>query len=60
MDVPFISSGAMTRAQYALVRKVESAASAQLADQYILAEVQSIRHRLARPGFSVVRSFRFV
>jgi len=47
MDVPFISSGAISRAHYALVRKVEAAASPQLADQYLLAEVDSIREQLA-------------
>ncbi|KAJ8474319.1 hypothetical protein ONZ51_g7305 [Trametes cubensis] len=47
MDVPFSSSGAMSRAHYALVRKIESA-TPQVADQLLLAEVQSIRHQLGR------------
>jgi hypothetical protein len=54
MDVPFISSGAISRAHYAIVRKVETATSSQLADQYLLAEVKSIRYRLAQPGLSMV------
>ncbi|KAI8989666.1 ARM repeat-containing protein [Trametes punicea] len=47
MDVPFSSSGAMTRAHYALVRKVESS-TIQAADQLLLAEVQTIRQQLGR------------
>jgi hypothetical protein len=56
MDVPFISSGAQSRAHYALVRKVESAASPQQADQYLLAEVKSIQNRISQPGLSIVGS----
>ncbi|KAI0723998.1 ARM repeat-containing protein [Cerioporus squamosus] len=47
MDVPFSSSGAMSRAHYALVRKIETA-SPQAADQILLAEVHSIRNQLTR------------
>ncbi|TBU35735.1 ARM repeat-containing protein [Dichomitus squalens] len=47
MDVPFSSSGAMSRAHYALVRKVETA-TPQAADQILLAEVQTIRNQLTR------------
>ncbi|KAI0707595.1 ARM repeat-containing protein [Earliella scabrosa] len=47
MDVPFSSSGAMSRAHYALVRKIETA-TPQAADQILLAEVQSIRNQLTR------------
>jgi AP-4 complex subunit epsilon-1 len=54
MDVPFISSGAISRGHYALVRKVESAESPQLADQYLVAEVRSTRQRLAHPALSLV------
>ncbi|KIM91944.1 hypothetical protein PILCRDRAFT_108 [Piloderma croceum F 1598] len=53
MDVPFISSGAQSRAHYALVRKVEGATSRQQADQYLLAEVKSIRDRIGQPGLSL-------
>ena len=56
MDVPFISSGAQSRAHYALVRKVEVATSLQQADQHLLAEVKSIRNRIAQPGLSLVGS----
>ena len=55
MDVAFISSGAQSRAHYTLVRKVEGASSLQQADQYLLAEVNSIRARLSQPGLSLVR-----
>ncbi|THH27495.1 hypothetical protein EUX98_g6686 [Antrodiella citrinella] len=46
MDVPFSSSGAMNRAHYALVRKVETALSAHAADAMLYAEVEVIQHRL--------------
>ena len=59
MDVPFISSGAQSRAHYALVRKVESADAPQQADHFLLAEVNAIRERLARPGLSLVRRTSF-
>ncbi|KIP09086.1 hypothetical protein PHLGIDRAFT_346214 [Phlebiopsis gigantea 11061_1 CR5-6] len=49
MDVPFLSSGAMSRAHYALVRNVEDATSPPMADQYLLEEVENIRSRLSRP-----------
>jgi hypothetical protein len=55
MDVPFISSGAMSRAHYALVRKVEAANSPQLADRYLLAEIESLKLRFEDPGLSLVR-----
>ncbi|KAH9952123.1 ARM repeat-containing protein [Amylocystis lapponica] len=53
MDVPFISSGAMSRAHYALVRKIETAQSPQLVDQILLAEVDSIRNHLALTASTV-------
>ncbi|TFY64690.1 hypothetical protein EVJ58_g2464 [Rhodofomes roseus] len=56
MDVPFVSSGAISRSQYALVRKVETAQTPQLADQYILAEVDSIRSQLSRSTLTLVRA----
>ncbi|KAI0282501.1 armadillo-type protein [Russula aff. rugulosa BPL654] len=52
MEVPFISSGASSRAHYVLVRKVELAQSTQQADDYLLEEVVALRDRLSRPGFS--------
>lgn len=55
MDVPFISSGAQSRAHYALVRKVETATSPQQADRFLVTEVKVIRDRLAQPGLSLVR-----
>ena len=57
MDVPFISSGATSRGHYALVRRVESADTPQLADQHLIAEVQSTRQRLAHPALTLVSGF---
>lgn len=54
MEVPFISSGAMSRAHYTLVRKVETASSPSEADQHLLAEVENIRDRLLRSTTTVV------
>lgn len=54
MEVPFISSGALSTTHYALVRHVEEAASAQEADTFLMTEVASIRERLARPGLTTV------
>ena len=48
MEVPFISSGAISRAHYALVRKVETATSVPAADQVLLTEIETIRERLGR------------
>ncbi|KAJ7209609.1 armadillo-type protein [Mycena pura] len=53
MDVPFVSSGALNRAHYVLVRNVESAPSPEMADSYILKEVESIRHRFRHPATSL-------
>jgi hypothetical protein len=55
MDVPFISSGAMSRAHYALVRNVENAASPQAADHILLNELDVIRRNLQQPHLSIVR-----
>ncbi|KAI6000552.1 armadillo-type protein [Pisolithus albus] len=49
MDVPFTSSGAMSRAHYSLVRRVETAASIQAADGVILDEINTIRSTLQQP-----------
>lgn len=49
-----MSSGAMSRAHYALVRKVELAGSASAVDQIVLAEVEVIRGRFARSVSSIV------
>ncbi|CDO72933.1 hypothetical protein BN946_scf185002.g118 [Trametes cinnabarina] len=54
MDVPFSASGAMSRAHYALVRKIE-AATPQAADQLLLAEVDRIRHHLARSTLTLCK-----
>lgn len=49
MDVPFASSGAMSRAHYGLVRRVETAASVQAADRVVLDEINTIRSTLQQP-----------
>ena len=54
MEVPYSSSGALSRAHYALVRKVELAQTVQQADGYLYEELAVIRARLSRPGFSSV------
>jgi AP-4 complex subunit epsilon-1 len=55
MDVPFINSGALSRAQYSLVRKVESAQSPQAVDQILLSEINGIKHHFVAGGLSLVR-----
>jgi AP-4 complex subunit epsilon-1 len=54
MDVPFHSSGAMSRAHYAIVRKVESAPTIQSGDQHIFLEVNFIQERLANSKLQLV------
>ena len=54
MDVPFLSSGALSRAHYALVRQVENAASLQVVDDTLLVQVASIRKQLAGRQLSMV------
>lgn len=53
MDVPFLSSGAMSRVHYSLIRRVEAASSAQAADQTLLSEIQVIRTTLEQPHLSI-------
>ncbi|KAJ7668431.1 armadillo-type protein [Mycena polygramma] len=53
MDVPFVESGALSRAHYTLVKNVESSPSPEMADSYILKEVESIRRRFRLPTISV-------
>ena len=54
MDVPFHSSGAMSRSHYAIVRKVESASTIQSGDQHIFLEINSIQGQLAHPKLQLV------
>jgi len=54
MDVPFHSSGAMSRAHYAIVRKVESSISIQSADQDLFLEIKSIKVQLSHPRLQIV------
>ena len=54
MDVPFLSSGALSRAHYALVRQVENAASLQAVDDVLLVQVAAIRKQFAGRPLSMV------
>lgn len=60
MDVPFLTSGAMSRAHYALIRRVETATSPSAVDQTVLAEIEAIRARFARGVSNMVRLSRSV
>jgi AP-4 complex subunit epsilon-1 len=46
MDVPFLSSGAVNRQHYVLVRKVEESSTPQAADDLLHNQVQVIRGQL--------------
>jgi len=50
MNIPFSSSGALSRRHYALIRSVESATSFQEADNHLQAEIRSLRSALTRPA----------
>jgi len=54
MDVPFHSSGAISRAYYAIVRKVETADTTQTADQHIFLEIKTLKDKFAYPNVSTV------
>ncbi|KAF9445900.1 ARM repeat-containing protein [Macrolepiota fuliginosa MF-IS2] len=56
MDVPFISSGALSRAHYALVRKVEESTSEGVVNRVLEAEVRSIRTQLTQPSLPLKQS----
>ncbi|KAF6760074.1 hypothetical protein DFP72DRAFT_94804 [Ephemerocybe angulata] len=48
MEVTFAASGALSRAHYSIVRKVESATSVQQADQALAQEIKTVHGRLSR------------
>lgn len=54
MDTTFASSGALSRAHYAIVRQVEEASSVQEADQALAFEVKRVHERLARAAPTIV------
>ncbi|KIY63566.1 ARM repeat-containing protein [Cylindrobasidium torrendii FP15055 ss-10] len=56
MEVPFRSSGALSRQQYALVRKIEEEKSSQAADQLILAEIDAVKKQITHPQLSLQES----
>ncbi|KAF4621331.1 hypothetical protein D9613_000541 [Agrocybe pediades] len=53
MDIPFHSSGALSRAHYTIVRKVESAPTVQSADQHIFLEIKSTHIQLSHPKLTL-------
>lgn len=55
MDIPFVSSGALSRAHYAIVRKVECATSPQEANTHLSAEIKLIARQFQTP-VSIVRN----
>ena len=56
MDVPFSSSGALSRAHYGIVRKVELASTPQHADQLLALEVKATHERLSQRSLKTVRA----
>ncbi len=52
MDITFNNSGAINRAHFALVQKVESATSPSIADDAIIQEIDAIRRRFSKPSFT--------
>jgi hypothetical protein len=55
MDIPFTSSGALSRAHYGIVSKVETASSPQYADQMLALEVKATHQRLSQRSLKSVR-----
>lgn len=55
MDIPFSSSGALSRAHYGIVRKVETASSPQYADQMLALEIKATHERLSQRSLKPVR-----
>ncbi|KAL1756265.1 hypothetical protein FB107DRAFT_274085 [Schizophyllum commune] len=53
MNVPFASSGALSRRHYKLVSDVENAATMQAADQFLLAEINHIQRRARSADLSL-------
>lgn len=53
MNVPFASSGALSAAHYALVRRVELSETPEAADEHLRSEIQAIQRRLTRPTSTV-------
>ena len=58
MDVPFSSSGALSRRHYALVRAVESSSSIQEANNILHAEIQAVRVGMAHADLSFVEHYQ--
>src|SRR6266550_300423 len=58
MDVPFSSSGALSRRHYGLVRAVESSSSIQEANNILHAEIQAVRVDMARADLTFVKHYQ--
>jgi hypothetical protein len=57
MEMQLNTSGALSRSHYALVQRVEHAASPQEIDLVVLQEVTDVRHRLSKGGLTSVKLF---
>ncbi|TFK25535.1 ARM repeat-containing protein [Coprinopsis marcescibilis] len=53
MDIPFSSSGALSRAHYSIVRKVETATSPQQADQFLALEFKETQEHLSKRSLTI-------
>ncbi|KAK2467833.1 hypothetical protein APHAL10511_000128 [Amanita phalloides] len=60
MDVPFSSSGALSRRHYGLVRVVESSVSIQEANKILRAEIQSLRIAMTRRDLSLAQCMEYL
>jgi hypothetical protein len=56
MNVPFSSSGALSRRHYGLVRAVESSSSVQEANNVLRAEIEAVQVDMARADLTLVKS----
>lgn len=54
MNVPFSSSGALSRRHYGLVRAAESSASIQEANNVLRAEMKAVQVDMARADLTLV------
>jgi hypothetical protein len=57
MEMQLNTSGALSRSHYALVQRVEHAASPQEIDLVVLQEIADVRHRLLKGGLTSVNLF---
>ncbi|KAF8621531.1 hypothetical protein AX15_007703 [Amanita polypyramis BW_CC] len=60
MDVPFPSSGALSRRHYALVRTIESSTSAQEANNILRTEIRSLRTSMSHTDLTLAQCMEFL